>query len=220
MVAILEVPYVFPENADTPGLRNPFARHGLERSFSKTFIFGVLMLQPFVLDIACKSNNFSSGNQTPARMVTPAPTPTIPGVIPPPVVYPTIGPVIMPAPPGAITQGNFTVWAVPPNPHPWEDYQINIRVQLPANTQGYTINDLSGNVLGTDGWVQNIRESWTSGIPMPTPAQFQWPIPGANGTTMAMISMMVPGAAAQVQDTISVSSVLLNQSQQIHLTFQ
>jgi hypothetical protein len=115
-----------------------------------------------------------------------------------------------PVPQQAITQGSFTVWANPPNPVEAQPYNIHIRVKLPSNVSQYGRNDLSGTLLGTDGYVQ----------PMNGIFSFIQPFYFVPGTGFAELVMRIPGAKGGVNDTIKVTSKLINESQSISILFR
>lgn len=163
--------------------------------------------------LACKGNSeFSSGSKTQKPRVkdsTPKPQPPVPVTpqvpqLPIPVVVPPT-----PTPPGSITKGSFTVWAVPANPDPGQDYVIHIKVQLPPNTTSYNYQDLDGNLIGTDTYTQEFGRSSPPG----NDDRFKY------FGTYAIAQISVPGAENLVRDTINVSSRLLNEAQQIVIIF-
>lgn len=166
----------------------------------------------------CGSSKFSSSHdQTAAQSPAPSAVPTtIPG-IPPAIVQP-----VVPAlPSNAVTQGSFSAWAVPPNPAPMQPYQIYIQVKLPSNTISYTLADLSGNLVGTDGYQQTIGlnpaaySSITKGTRPVLGQGFNY-----NGSTTALLIVPVPGAASAVSDKIKISSTKLNETQDLEVIFQ
>ena len=117
-------------------------------------------------------------------------------------------------PQGAVTQGSFTVWAEPPNPAPFQDYRIFMRVSLPSNTTQYLPSDISGTLVGTDGYHQPLSESIKTNSYKPGVPTFDF-----SGQT-ADISLWVPGSYSKVQDTVQVHSSLLGESQNISIVFQ
>lgn len=136
------------------------------------------------------------------------------------------------APTEAVTVGSFTAWADPANPAERQDYTIFIEVKLPSNGSplSYTKEDLSGLLIGTDGYTQAIEQSFApiqmATLPFDVPFQ-----PSSQPTfdpkgqfvvngNIAKISFMVPGADRKVQDTIQIRSKLLNESQTVSLVFQ
>jgi hypothetical protein len=62
----------------------------------------------------------------------------------------------------AVTKGSFTVWTVPSDPGPGEDYQIFIEVKLPQSLSSYQRGDLRGNVSGTDSYQQSFGDDSVS----------------------------------------------------------
>jgi hypothetical protein len=114
-------------------------------------------------------------------------------------------------PADAVVQGSFTVWTVPADPAPAEPYTIMIEVRLPSNAVNYSVQDLSGMVIGTDGYEQPLGSS--AGF---LGEAMQNMTVGAGS---ARLSVMVPGAEQLVRDTIDVRSTLLNEQQRIELVF-
>ena len=56
----------------------------------------------------------------------------------------------------AVTKGSFTVWTEPERPASLQPYMIIIEVRLREGSRVYRINDLSGYVIGSDGYKQKI----------------------------------------------------------------
>ncbi len=113
-------------------------------------------------------------------------------------------------PPHAIVKGSFSVWATPPHPIEGEDYIIHIQVKLPSQTSNYYKTDLSGTLIGTDGYVQVIND------PKSLPYQkFYY----SSGSSTAEFTMLIQGAKSGVDDTIKVTSKLLQESQEISVHF-
>lgn len=108
----------------------------------------------------------------------------------------------------AVTQGSFSAWTVPEDPEPEEDYVIHIAVRLPeklANSPKFRLRDISGMVVGTDGYKQVIQYK-------------------SNQTAMVeqgAVHLTIPvyGARKKVRDTIRIESKLLKEKQIIHLEF-
>lgn len=130
------------------------------------------------------------------------------------------------APPeDAVTKGSFTAWAEPKNPMPGQPYWILIEVRLPPDVKSYAAADISGRLLGTDGYSRGVgRDSKgpTDGLPLPLGVDASL-IPtdkfDFNGTS-AKLGIWVPGAAELVRDTINIRSDLLNETQSIAIVFQ
>lgn len=127
------------------------------------------------------------------------------------------------APDTAITKGSFTAWAEPPNPKPLQSYWIHVEVTLPSNVANYTATDLSGRLVGSDGYTRGVgRDSRgaTEGIP-------DWQKVGVDladkfqlSPGIATISIFVPGAAELVRDTIQIHSDLLRENQSLEIVFK
>lgn len=78
----------------------------------------------------------------------------------------------------------------------------------------YTVADLSGLLIGTDGYQQAINQS--GGIMGNSLQSFTY----LPGSTQAELLMHIPGAMKFVRDTINIHSNMLNESQNISIIFQ
>ncbi len=168
---------------------------------------------------ACSSNSFSgsSGTAAPATPKTPSSNGQ---AVATPIPLPSATPIPTILPQNAVTQGSFTVWAEPPNPAPGQNYSINVAVKLPSNTYSYTKADLSGTLVGTDGYQQAIIPVTAVGI-APQTFTFTPANPSIPGSTpSALLVMHIPGAMKNVRDTLTVTSVTLQESQTIGIIFQ
>ena len=120
--------------------------------------------------------------------------------------------VLLPSGQAAIKAGSFTVWSVPADPRPKQNYVIVIRVDLPETLRlrKYPMRDLYGSVKGTDGYRQQ--------LPHPDSRRRRGYLPIRNGQVELLVP--VPGADKQlVRDRIKVGSRLLNESQELTLVF-
>jgi hypothetical protein len=115
------------------------------------------------------------------------------------------------APAEAVSAGSFSVWTVPKDPVPYQDYTVFIEVRLPKKTKAYSAGDLSGNVQGTDGYLYPFTQ-----LPQDVASK-------AIGFTFkggrAEIAIPVPGAVQAVRDTIVIRSKMLDEKQTLKLTF-
>lgn len=102
------------------------------------------------------------------------------------------------------SKGSFTVWTEPNDPKPGQTYQIVIQVQLKADAKRLSRRDLSGNVVGTDGYRQKFGNE--RGYHKVVNRQVQ-------------MEVTVPGAAQLVEDTIEVKSKSLKEEQTITIVF-
>lgn len=111
----------------------------------------------------------------------------------------------MPGSGRAVRKGKFTAWTVPSDPRPRQAYLIVIQVEWPKTTDKKILrarrNDLIGTVIGSDTYFQAIEET----------GQF---VPKSN-----QMVIPVPGAEANVQDVIRVRSKMLNEGQELTITF-
>lgn len=114
-------------------------------------------------------------------------------------------------PDNVVVKGSFRAWTVPADPEPFTAYEIFIDIKLPSNAANYTQSDLSGSVVGTDGYSQPIgRDALAIGF---HGQRFE----AQNGRATLILS--VPGALNQVKDTINIKSDLLNETQAIEIVF-
>jgi len=104
-----------------------------------------------------------------------------------------------------VTQGSFTAWTVPEDPKPGEDYLIVIQIQLPEQVKKYPSKDLSGRVVGTDGYRQSI------------PGRAPRYLPLKDHQTQ--LSITVPGADRLVKDRIVIESRRLEERQTLEIVF-
>jgi hypothetical protein len=107
----------------------------------------------------------------------------------------------------AITQGSFTVWTVPEDPQPGQQYVIMIQVKLNTAVKRYPKSDLKGNVVGTDGYKDYFGGPTESGY---------LPI---SDNAVQLQACFVPGAADLVKDVITVESKILDEKQVIEIVF-
>lgn len=168
----------------------------------------------------CSSSSFngSSGTTTPATQKNPSSNgQAVQTPLPIATPFPSVAPVF---PPNSVTKGSFTVWATPPNPAPGQSYAINVSVVLPSNVFSLSKADLSGTLIGTDGYQQSIIPIDAPGV---APQTFSYTPPNANipgSTGTALLIMRIPGAMKNVKDTLTVSSAVLQENQTISIIFQ
>lgn len=107
----------------------------------------------------------------------------------------------------AVTKGSFTVWTVPEDPMPGQQYVIMIQIKLKNNVKRFPRRDVSGNIVGTDGY-----KDYFGG---PTEPGY-YPI---ENNSVRFQALTVPGAAKLVKDVINVESKILDEKQRIELVF-
>lgn len=112
----------------------------------------------------------------------------------------------MAKPKRAITKGSFSVWTVPENPAPRQNYVVFIQLNVPSHAKTYDMSDLSGSIIGTDGFEHHV--SYAKGHRI----QVQ------DG--IVQISVPIPGAKRLVRDEIRVKSEFLKEQQKIDIVFQ
>lgn len=142
-------------------------------------------------------------------------------------------------PRNAVRAGSYSVWAQPIKggrliggklvlgeagaaPKVSQDYFIVIRLKVPAGRSRVSISDLSGMVIGTDGYRQLIPDEAyfysTQGQLMRAGGSNRI-VPIIDGTVEILIR--VPGAdIPQVRDTITVHSKMLDERQELELVFE
>lgn len=126
-------------------------------------------------------------------------------------VVPETPPEDIKLPEKTVVKGSFRVWTIPADPEPLMAYDIYIDVKLPSNVSTYSRNDLSGRVVGTDGYDQPIgRDALAVGIKS---QRFE------SYLGRATLIISVPGALNLVKDTINIRSDLLSESQSIEIVF-
>ena len=107
--------------------------------------------------------------------------------------------------------GSFTVWTIPADPKPKQNYILVIQVDLPKalRLRKYPMRDLYGSVKGTDGYRLQ--------LPHPDSRRRRGFLPIKNGK----VELLVPvhGGDNLVRDRIKVGSRLLDESQDLELVF-
>lgn len=118
---------------------------------------------------------------------------------PPPPIKPLTGP------PHAVIDGDFAVWAIPARPLPGESYAIYIRIRLPERIREYRRSDLSGFIIGSDGYRKAL------GSPRADP------VPIIDHT----VTMAIPVVAARAveADAVMIRSKYLRQHKVIRLIY-
>ncbi|MCA9210933.1 MAG: hypothetical protein KDA55_21390, partial [Planctomycetales bacterium] len=111
----------------------------------------------------------------------------------------------VPTPPHAVTSGNFTAWTEPPLPLPGQPYRIVIMVRLPLRVKEYPSDDLTGVVVGSDGYRKIIRGSPYEMLPI--------------DHHTARIEIPVVGSERGYKDTIMVQSKILRERRNLELTY-
>ncbi|WP_145367145.1 hypothetical protein [Maioricimonas rarisocia] len=135
-------------------------------------------------------------------------------------------------PENAVKKGSFTAWWIPEaerfgeeveagqNPRPGQNYRIVIQIRVPEKLRVYRLSDLSGDVIGTDGYRQRIPEQafivGKDGSLIP--ARRRRTAPVRDG--IVQLVFRVPGARADVRDTITVESKMLKEEQSLELVFE
>ena len=113
-------------------------------------------------------------------------------------------------PTSAVRKGSFTVWAYPENPQPNQEYVIYTSIKLPRGTEDYDAGDISGQLIGTDGFAIPV-----GGARNPF-SKFVFSAEKAK----AIVTTRVPGAATSgIRDEISINSKLLSEKQSLTLVF-
>ena len=125
----------------------------------------------------------------------------------------------------AVTKGSFTAFTIPANPKPREVYQIVIEVRLPDDVKKFKVNDLVGEVRGSDGYTQKIPYDRDTPYASGYPAENKRIIVLEASTVLDVIDnrvqiiVKVPGAARLVKDEIRIRSRKLKEEQELTLIF-
>lgn len=132
----------------------------------------------------------------------------------------------------AVTKGSFSAWTIPKDPEPGTDYRIIIQVRLAdrlLKNGKYRLSDISGLVRGTDTYQLPIKfnsrqtiaaKDGVVNLEIKPPNR-----PSAPATAVVQdggvveLSIVIPGAAQLVRDTIRIESKLLKEKQVIELVF-
>lgn len=126
----------------------------------------------------------------------------------------------------AVSAGSFTAWTVPEDPKPGQDYMIVIRIKVPKGTTSYRVSDLSGQIVGTDGYTLTVpvdrnpsradrTKTERSGRLVPVKSRDRLRV--VEGHVQLMVD--VPGAASLTRDSIRLKSKLLKEEQKLEIVF-
>lgn len=108
----------------------------------------------------------------------------------------------MPGSGKVVSKGSFVAWTIPEDPGPNENYLIVIQVKLPPKFKSIPLNDVTGVVLGTDGYRLGIN-AYTSRLLHKT----------------RQIVLRIPGAESRIRDTIRIRSQILKEEQELVIEF-
>lgn len=130
----------------------------------------------------------------------------------------------MPAGGKVVTKGSFTAWTVPEDPKPREAYQIIIQVTLPKKVRRYRSSDLSGRVIGTDDYTQEIPYDRRKPAAAKTTRKGRLVIVRQRDylplkERVAQLAITVPGAGILIKDTIVIESRILKEKQTLEIEF-
>jgi hypothetical protein len=141
-------------------------------------------------------------------------------------------------PKNAVRKGSFAAWTTPVfddyfprpfgapdpepgvSPRPMQNYWITIQIKVPGNRRRYSVRDLTGEVIGTDGYRQKIPEHTfrLSADGKLLPLQDDGQVPVVDGFVQLVVK--VPGARSLVKDTIVVKSKSLKEEQALEIVFK
>jgi hypothetical protein len=105
----------------------------------------------------------------------------------------------------AVSSGSFLVWVEPAVPFAGEPYCVYVQIRLPERIKRYPRTDLTGVLIGSDGYRKSISGPERGDIPLI-----------ANTAT---IVIHVVGAARPEADTLVIRSKLLRQQKTIRLVY-
>ena len=123
-----------------------------------------------------------------------------------------------------VTKGSFTAWTVPKDPKPREEYQIIIQITLPKKLRRYRSSDLSGKVIGTDGYTQGIPYDRRKPSAAKTTRKGRLVVVKQRAylplkDRVAQLAITIPGAGMLVKDTIVIESRILKEKQTLVIEF-
>lgn len=121
------------------------------------------------------------------------------------VAKPQAQAVAVKAPRNAVSAGSFSVWTEPDNPDPGEPYKIIVQIRMPDGTERYSLADLEGVVVGSDGYQKMI------------PGNLRGFLPVQDGHVRFEVHIV--SADENVQDTVFVRSKVLREAQKLQLRF-
>jgi hypothetical protein len=125
----------------------------------------------------------------------------------------------------AVTKGSFTAFTIPAKPLPHESYSIVVEIRLTSNVRQYRVSDLSGEVRGSDNYVQKLPFDPRSPLASGYPAENKKVKPLTSSTVLEVVDnrvqivIRVPGAARLVRDEIRIRSKRLREEQVLTLIF-
>lgn len=125
----------------------------------------------------------------------------------------------------AVTRGSFTAFTIPAKPLPHESYSIVVEIRLTSNVRRYRVSDLSGEVRGSDKYVQKLPFDPRSPLASGYPAENRKVKPLTSSTVLDVVDnrvqivIQVPGAARLVRDEIRIRSKRLREEQVLTLIF-
>ena len=137
-------------------------------------------------------------------------------------------------PQNAVQAGSFAAWWIPKQerygevvepgqlPREGQDYRIYVQIAVPEGRRTYKVDDLSGEIVGTDGYKQLIPAlafvaDGEGNLVRAAGARSYLPV--RNGVAEIIFKVQAAGKAG-VQDTIRIRSRLLGEEQLLTLVFQ
>lgn len=126
-----------------------------------------------------------------------------------------------------VKKGSFSVWTVPKDPLPEQEYQIVIQVRLPSNVRRYRATDLTGEVEGSDRYRQKIPwdPKWKKRTDVALTVRKGRLVALRRGDFLpvrdrvAQLVIRVPPARRLVRDKIRIQSKLLKEQQVLEIVF-
>ena len=103
-------------------------------------------------------------------------------------------------------EGSFSVWTEPAAPQAGEPYRIIIQIRLPDGLDRYSVQDLQGVVIGSDGYRK------------PIPGHLTGLLPVEAG--YARLVVPIVSADERVRDTVLIRSRRLKESQKLLIAFE
>lgn len=126
----------------------------------------------------------------------------------------------------AVTKGSFTAWTIPENPAVGDWYKIIIEVRVPDRITQYRLSDLSGTVIGTDGYSRRLPydSRWTKLSTYVDESNKLQEVKGSSrvkvrNNKVQLVLNIPPATINLTEDTIRIKSRRLRESQTLSLIF-
>lgn len=126
----------------------------------------------------------------------------------------------------AVTKGSFTAWTIPENPAVGDWYKIVVEVRVPDRITQYRLSDLTGTVVGTDGYSRKIPYD-SRQIKLSSYVDEDNKLQQIKSSSrvkprdnkVQLVLRIPPASLNLTEDTIKIKSRRLRESQELKLVF-